>query len=102
MNSRQRVRAAINHQQPDRVPLDLGSTPVTGIAAGTYARLRQALGLPTHPVKVLRFFMERDESVVARRPYPPPSLREGGQGDGILMYCSTPSTGPFDSAPCVE
>ncbi len=56
MTSRQRVRAAINHQQPDRVPLDLGSTPVTGIAASTYARLRQALGLPTHPIKVTEPF----------------------------------------------
>jgi len=52
MNSRERVRAAINHHQPDRVPLDLGGTEVTGIAAGAYARLRRALGLPERPPKV--------------------------------------------------
>jgi hypothetical protein len=52
VNSRERVRAALNHQQPDRVPLDLGSTPVSSIAAGTYARLRRSLGLPGHPPKV--------------------------------------------------
>lgn len=52
MTARQRVRAALNHQQPDRVPLDLGSTPVTGIHVTTYARLRQALGLAPAPVKV--------------------------------------------------
>lgn len=56
MNSRERVRAAINHRQPDRVPLDLGGTAVTGIAASTYARLRQALGLPRHPPKVTEPF----------------------------------------------
>jgi hypothetical protein len=56
MNSRQRVQAAINHRQPDRVPVDLGGTPVTGIAAGTYARLRQALGLPLRPPKVIEPF----------------------------------------------
>ncbi|MHB9130551.1 MAG: uroporphyrinogen decarboxylase family protein [Armatimonadota bacterium] len=52
MTSRERVRAAINHQTPDRTPIDLGATPVSGIAAGTYARLREALGLPKQPVKI--------------------------------------------------
>jgi hypothetical protein len=52
MTSRERVRRAINHRPTDRVPIDLGSTPVTGIAASTYYRLRQALGLPAAPVKV--------------------------------------------------
>ncbi len=52
MNSRQRMRAALNHQPSDRVPIDLGGTAVSGIAAGTYARLRAALGLPRQPVKV--------------------------------------------------
>ncbi len=52
MNSRERVRAAIEHRQPDRVPLDLGSTAVTGISASAYARLCRALGLPTETVKV--------------------------------------------------
>lgn len=27
MNSRERVLAAINYQQPDRVPIDLGGIP---------------------------------------------------------------------------
>ena len=45
MTSRERVLAAINHQQPDRVPVDFGGTFETGIAAGTVYYLRQALGL---------------------------------------------------------
>ena len=45
MTSRERVRRAIHHQQPDRVPVDLGSTLVTGIQAGAYARLKEALGI---------------------------------------------------------
>jgi uroporphyrinogen decarboxylase len=44
--SRQRVLAAINHQETDRIPLDLGSTQVTGIHAVAYQRLREVLGLP--------------------------------------------------------
>ena len=49
MNSRQRILAAINHQEPDRIPFDLGSTQVTGIHVVAYQRLREYLGLP--PVK---------------------------------------------------
>lgn len=52
MTSRERVRAAIHHQPPDRVPFDLASTPVTGIHVSTYARLREALGFPKARVKV--------------------------------------------------
>jgi len=42
----------LNHEEPDRVPVDLGATPVTGIAASTLSRLRRALGLEDRPVKV--------------------------------------------------
>jgi hypothetical protein len=54
MNSRQRVEAALNHQQPDHVPLDLGATTVTGMQVSSVYKLRQALGLdaPGTPVKV--------------------------------------------------
>ena len=37
MTPRERVLRALNHQEPDRVPLDLGSTGNTGITAGAYA-----------------------------------------------------------------
>lgn len=53
MTSRERIKKAINHQTPDRIPLDLGSTLVTGIQASTYAKLRKALGLKDRPVKVV-------------------------------------------------
>ena len=52
MKPRERIRHALNHQPTDRVPIDMGSTPMTGIAASTYSRLRRALGLPAAPVKV--------------------------------------------------
>ena len=45
MTSRERVKKAINHQKPDFIPFDLGSTPITGIQVSTYAKLRKALGL---------------------------------------------------------
>ena len=51
MTSRQRVLAAINHQKPDRLPIDLGSVSGTGIHAAVYDRLKRKLGIDT-PTKV--------------------------------------------------
>jgi hypothetical protein len=45
MNSRQRVEAALNHREPDYVPLDLGASPVTGMHVSSVYQLRQALKL---------------------------------------------------------
>ena len=55
MNSRQRVQKALDHQQPDYVPLDLGASAVTGMHVSSVYQLRQALGLdaPGTPVKVV-------------------------------------------------
>lgn len=52
MNSRERVLAAINHQQPDRVPIDFGATGQTGISVCAEYRLREYLGLPQHDLDV--------------------------------------------------
>ena len=52
MNSRERVRVAISHQVPDRIPLDLDGTAVTGISAAAYGDLRRVLGLEPKPVRV--------------------------------------------------
>ena len=46
MTSRERVLAAINHQQPDRIPIDFGATGQTGISVCALKRLRDYLGLP--------------------------------------------------------
>lgn len=52
MTSRERVEKAVNHQLPDRVPRDLGTTLVTGVHASTYAKLKQALGIANGHVRV--------------------------------------------------
>lgn len=46
MNSRERVRLALNHKEADRVPWDLGATLMSGIHVDAYRRLRDYLGLP--------------------------------------------------------
>jgi hypothetical protein len=55
MTSRERVAAALVHREPDRVPLDLGASAVTGMHASSVYQLRQSLGLeePGTPVKVI-------------------------------------------------
>lgn len=45
MTSRERVMAAINHKEPDYVPLDLGATPSSGISAIAYNNLKKELGM---------------------------------------------------------
>lgn len=46
MTSRQRILDALNHRQPDRVPVDLSSYRSSGISSVAYPKLRAALGLP--------------------------------------------------------
>jgi uroporphyrinogen decarboxylase len=46
LNSRERVQRALNHQEPDRVPFDLGGTGLSTIHVTAYQNLRRHLGLP--------------------------------------------------------
>jgi hypothetical protein len=52
VSSRDRLRAALEHREPDRIPLDFGSTTVTGIHVSCVAALRHYYGLAPEPVKV--------------------------------------------------
>ncbi|MFH0751519.1 MAG: uroporphyrinogen decarboxylase family protein [Chloroflexota bacterium] len=52
MQSRARVRAALDHQEADRVPRDLGAVRMTGIHVAAYAGLRRALAMPEREVRV--------------------------------------------------
>ena len=52
MNSRERVLAALDHRQPDKVPVDFSGHRSSGIAAIAYAKLRKHLGLEEKPVRV--------------------------------------------------
>jgi len=52
MTSRERVLASLNHLEPDAVPVDFGSTAVTGIHVNAIAALRDRYGLEKQPVRV--------------------------------------------------
>ncbi len=52
VTSRDRLKAALNHEQPDRVPIDFGGTAVTGVHASCVAALRDHFGLEKRPVRI--------------------------------------------------
>jgi uroporphyrinogen decarboxylase len=52
MTSRERILAAINHQEPDRVPVDMSSTPSSGISAIAYSNLLKHISRPDLPVQI--------------------------------------------------
>jgi uroporphyrinogen decarboxylase len=69
MTSRERVLAALNHRETDRVPVDFSGHRSSGIAAIAYPRLRNALGLPPGPVRVYDVIQQLavvDEDVLDR------------------------------------
>jgi len=45
MTSRERILATLEHKEPDRIPYDLGSTPVTSITNRAYKNLLDYLGI---------------------------------------------------------
>lgn len=53
MTSRERVMVALEHREPDRIPVDFGSTFVTGMHVSVVAELRRYYGLESKPVRVV-------------------------------------------------
>ena len=69
MTSRERVLAALDHRQPDRVPVDFSSHRSSGIAAIAYRKLREYLGLSPMPIRVYDIVQQLaivDEDVLER------------------------------------
>ena len=69
MTSRERVLAAIDHRRPDRVPVDLGATPSSGISAMAYGKLKTHLGIDsghTRVYDVVQQLAQPEETVLDR------------------------------------
>lgn len=66
MNSRDRLLLALNHKQPDKVPVDLGSATVTGISAIAYNNLKKHLGIekPTRVFDVVQQLASVDMEII--------------------------------------
>jgi uroporphyrinogen decarboxylase len=52
MNSKERVLMALNHEEPDRVPMDLGGRQTT-LMIPAYERLKEHLGYADIPTKIM-------------------------------------------------
>jgi uroporphyrinogen decarboxylase len=68
MTPRERVWAALNHQEPDRVPLDIGGGASTSIVVEGYEKLKQRWGVPGETRILSKIFRvaRLDESVMQR------------------------------------
>lgn len=68
MTSRQRVLAALRHQEPDRVPLDVGGGNSTSLLVETYERLKDHLGIscPTRIASKAFRIADLDEETMVR------------------------------------
>jgi uroporphyrinogen decarboxylase len=49
MKPRERVRLALNHKEPDKVPIDLGATNISSMVTDAYQNLRRHLGMKPDP-----------------------------------------------------
>jgi len=56
MNQRERVLTALRHEEPDRVPLDLGGHVDSTVTATAYGRLREHLGLDRGTTRVVDIY----------------------------------------------
>lgn len=52
MTSRQRIQATLNHVQPDKIPVDIGSHRSSAFSVGAYVKLRKHLGLEPKPLYI--------------------------------------------------
>ncbi|MBL8290493.1 MAG: hypothetical protein JNN08_01580, partial [Bryobacterales bacterium] len=66
MTHRERVLAALDHREPDRLPIDLGSSRVTGMVLQAYDTLRHRLGFGEPGVVVDRMqqIVQMDERIL--------------------------------------
>ena len=52
MTSKERIRAVVDHREADRLPMDFGSSFITGIHCSVVEGLRRHYGLEPRPVRV--------------------------------------------------
>lgn len=67
MKPRERVLSAINHRETDRIPIDLGSTPSSGISVVAYQNLIKYLGkahLKTHVYDVIQEVVQPEMEIL--------------------------------------
>jgi uroporphyrinogen decarboxylase len=65
---RERLLAALNHEEPDRVPIDFGGSEFTTITPLAYERLKAHMGVtePTKMMSIIHSAVHPDETILQR------------------------------------
>ena len=58
LSPRERLLKAINHEEPDCVPIDMGGTDITTLMAGPYKRLCEYLGIDPEPIYLVDPYLQ--------------------------------------------
>ena len=69
MTARQRVRLALNQQEPDHIPIDLGGTICSSIHKKAYIELKEYLGMELEEIKMADYVQQLpylDEALLER------------------------------------
>jgi uroporphyrinogen decarboxylase len=69
MNTRERVMLALNHQEPDRIPIDLGGSICSSIHRDAYIELKKHLGMDLEEIQMVDYVQQLpylDEALLER------------------------------------
>jgi uroporphyrinogen decarboxylase len=69
MNARERVTLALNHQEPDRIPIDLGGSICSSIHRDAYIELKKHLGMDIEEIQMVDYVQQLpyvDEALLER------------------------------------
>jgi uroporphyrinogen decarboxylase len=69
MTPRERVRLALNHREPDRIPIDLGGSICSSIHKDAYIQLKEYLGMEVEEIKMADYVQQLpylDEALLER------------------------------------
>lgn len=69
MKHKDRLITAINHKEPDRVPIDIGQTAVTGVSQFAYGKILEMLGIKDRKIiiyDIMQQLAKIDEDILLR------------------------------------
>lgn len=69
MNARERVILALNHQEPDRIPIDLGGSICSSVHKDAYIALKKHLGMDLEEIQMVDYVQQLpylDEALLKR------------------------------------
>ena len=93
MNSRERVLLALDHKEPDRVPIDFGGL-VSSLHHQAYRQLLEYLGMPTDEIPIMDMFQQIVD--------PAPALKERFHADIVGLFPHDSSDFEFKLDPTTD